>query len=600
MPVAQVPWSDGPPVTPVTAGILDTAMYTYSPGNNHAPNGVLFHAFPPMLTEIMRANPGFSQASTATGASSEVNLLSNGAWQNQGDTSALFSIGADRAGSEGSGQYISRVPGSDGTAGTMEGWHFIWGFPSWAAQAHNGGAGGVIAQTNVSPGNLTFGGFQYASTAQKNTSYVFDLIHCGTPTTGYTIAGICADSGAGSFAYQFSASFSGPGCRFSALWACSAAGGSQYTLGSMPSVLATWTAATEASAANLNGSIASPLQLLTFPPALRVATSLSTAMTANTPLNVALSTPTLDSYGGFSGNTYTVPLTGVYLVHAVASIANGAAGGNCFAGVSVNGTAIWGPAGTFTADSSAVTRPQMTRLLDLQAGDTVKLFAQSSATAQLSSSVPCRLVLKWMGALAPDSTPLTYTSPDAWYRWQAGTPGADLPAAFTSAVGNDIGFLVNRPYLLASQGTAQTGLTANAWHVITMGAGGLIHGSPGDNYGGWVAGSANYYQAIVPGWYLAVATYIQAAITGAANHAAGIGYLTPSGSAQGSSSPDVYQQVASANTTAGRVGAEAVGLYYLNTGDRLQPQYNEVSGSTYSTSSTAGQLSSFGCIWVSE
>jgi hypothetical protein len=571
-------------------------MYTYVAGNNHTPTGILFHSLPPVLSEIAYAALGFSQPSTPTGGSSEQNLFANGKWQNIVDTSALFSIGGDRAGSEGSGQYISRVQGSDGVAGSTGGWHLIWGFAMWSQQTNAGGAGSLISRTNISPGNVSFGGFQLASTAHINSSYVLDFINTGTSPTGYVLAGICADASSGSFAYITSASLAGTASRFCALWG-SDLSGTQSLINGVPVAQEIWYPTTQVTSALVNNSIQYPFQFLNFPPALRVSTALTTSLTANATTVVPVTSPSLDTYAGFASNTYTVPQTGVYLVSAMVSITDSGAN-YCHAGVQVNGNNFLGPAYTFTGGTAGVTRPQMTRLLDLRAGDTVKLIAFSSATTTLSNSVGCRLTMKWMAALATANGSVSFTPPDAWFRWQAGTVGNDLPGIFSIAVGNDVNFLVQRPYLLATQGTAQTSLAAGAWQTLTMGPTGYIHSSPGDNYGGWVSGTANYYQAVVPGWYMAVLCANQAAPSGAANHAAGIGYYDSTGTAQGST-PDLYQEIASNNTT-GPPGAEAIGLYYLRAGDRLKPMYQEVTGATYSTTILTGHASTFGVVWVSE
>lgn len=595
MPTSPAGWSTN---QPLTAQSLNVSMYTYTAGNNHAPTGILFHSLPPMLSEIAYTSLGFSQTSTPTGASSEKNLFANAKWQNIVDVSALYSIGGDRAGSQGSCQYISRVPGSDGTVGGQGGWHLIWGFAMWAHQTNAGGAGALIARTNVSPANLAYGGFQLASTSQNNSSYVLDFIQTAAPTSGYTLAGICADNSSGSFSYITSASLAGTASRFGVLWGCTLSG-TQSLINGVPVAQEVWYPTTQVTSALVNNSIQYPFQFLNFPPALRVSTALSTSLTGGSVTSIAVSSPQLDSYSAFNSNTYTVPQTGVYLVYGLVSYTN--VGANyCYAGVSVNGSNFFGPAHTYTGGSATVTRAQMVRLMDLQAGDSVKLIGFSSTATTLSNSVGCRLTMRWMAALATANSSVSFTQPDAWYRWQAGTPGDALPSIFTTAVGNDVNFLVQRPYLLATQGTSQTSLSAGVWQPLLMAPTGAVHSSAGDNYGGWVSisGTVNYYQAVVPGWYLAILSAKQEAPTTASTHAAGIGYYDSTGTAQGST-PDLYQLIASNNTT-GRAGAEAIGLYYLRTGDQLKPYYNEVSGNAYSTSVASGFNSTFGVVWVSE
>lgn len=574
-------------------------MYTYTAGNNHAPTGILFHSAPPLLTEVAHSALGFSQASTASGASSETVLFSTGNWQNQGDTSAIFSIGGDRAGSEGTGQYISRVPGSDGTAGTQGGWHFIWGFPVWSAQTNAGAAGAFIQQTNVSPGVIVTGGFQQSSTAQRNSPYVFDLVLAAAPNTGYALGGLCADASTNSFAYVTTSSFSGTGCRFNALWACCNITAGQTAVTPMPTPQVAWTASTQVTNTLLNGSISNALQFLNVPPSLRCGTALSTAIAANTPTLVPLTSPQLDPFAGFSSNTYTVQVSGVYLVHGYV-VYSKPTSGDTYAGINVNGTVYYGPSYTVTGAAVTTVQSQVTRLLDLQAGDTVKLFAFATTATTLNSGQPCRLIVKWMAPIAGSSGSVSFTSPDMWFRWQAGTAGSSTPAQFTKAIGNDTNFLLNRPYLIAHQTSAQTALTPGSWITLTMTDTGLVHGSAGDNYGGWTTGASNHYSAVVPGWYLVVVNGVQASPATPSVHEAGIGYFTPTGSNQGSTSPDVYQIIAS-NTSTQLPGADAIGLYYLNTGDRVSPMYQEISGANpYATTVSSGHQSSFGVVWVSE
>ena len=579
---------------------MNLALYTYTAGNNHAPTGILFHSAPPLLTEIARTALGFSQASSPAGANTV--LFAVGKWQNQGDTSALFCIGGDLAGNEGSGQYISRVPGSDGTSGNVGGWHLMWGFPVWAAQTNAGAAGAFIQRTNVSPGPIEFGGFQQSSTSQRNSPYVMDLIQTpnNAPTTGYTIGGECADNSSSSFAYITSSSFSGTGCRWNTLWACCNTS-AQTIIGTFPTVQTSWSANTQITQTVINNNVTIPMQFLNVPPIMRVATSLSTAIAANTNVTVPLTGPQLDPLSGFSGNTWVVPVSGVYLVHGIINF-NKPTSGDTYAGIRVSGgTIYWGPTHTVSGASITTVRTQVTRMLDLVAGDAISLIAFNSVASSLNNAGPCRLLAKWMAPIAGTSGTVSFTPPDMWFRWQAGMSGGTLPSFFTKYIGNDVNFLLNRPYLIAKQGTAQTGLGVGTWATLQMTPTGLVHSSAGDNYGGWtVAGTLNYYTAQVPGWYLVLVNGTQTSPATPSVHAAGIGYYTSTGAAQGSTTPDVYQIIAS-NTSTNLPGADAIGLYYLNTGDRVAPMYQEVSGAaTWSTTVSAGHQSAFGVVWVSE
>jgi hypothetical protein len=599
----------------ITARALNTALYTYSPGNNHAPTGILFHAMPPMLTEVARAAFGFAQSSSPTGASSETPLVGSGYWQNSCDTSAVFSIGADLAGAEAYGAFTAAVPGSSGSASTgiggsaaaAGGWHLFWGFPMWAKQTNTGAAGALIQGVTggtATGGNITFGGFQRSSTSFNNASYVLDLLNSteGTVSSGWALAGICADASSNTFAYATSSALAGTASRLGALWACGNSG-SLPVIGTLPVIQSAWAGTTPVTSSVLNNSITSTLQFLNLQPSFRVATAVSPSILAGSTTAITLGTAQLDTHSGWNSvaATYTVPVTGVYLVHGCLSVVNFSGTGNSiYAGVRVGTVNTYGPAYTQAGGSASVLRAQITRLLDLQAGDAVQLTALATANAGLSNSEPTRFLMKWMAALAGSSNSAAWTVPDLWYRWQAGAPGSSLPSLFTQYVGNDLNFLINRPYFLGYQSTAQSGLSAATWYTVQMGsAAGIIHASAGDNYGGWVSGTANRYAAQVPGWYLATLMVSQASPNANATHAAGISYYT-SGTIAQSTTPDMFQVITSDTATA-IPGAEAIGLYYLDAGDYLQPEINQLGGNaTYSTSVSAGHQSTFGVVWVSE
>jgi hypothetical protein len=243
----------------------------------------------------------------------------------------------------------------------------------------------------------------------------------------------------------------------------------------------------------------------------------------------------------------------------------------------------------------------VTRLLDLNAGDTVQLYCyhnkSSSTTLNNGSQAPCRLILQWMGALGTPST--LWANPDPGYRWQAGDP--NLVSDFNTHLVNDLGFLVNRPYLLTYQATAQTGVADNSNQlVVTDSATGQVHASVGDNYSGWTSGSSNQYTCQRAGWYLVVGSFVIAHIgTGATTtsllasaFAAGLGY-NQANNYDG-------QQL---HTTSGALspGADVVRVIYMGVSDTISFNMN-VSGSTFNTSvnNLADQTSHFGLVWLGQ
>ena len=54
------------------------------------------------------------------------------------------------------------------------------------------------------------------------------------------------------------------------------------------------------------------------------------------------------------------------------------------------------------------------------------------------------------------------------FHWMAGFPASSIPGLLTEHLGNDLNFLVNRPYFTGYQATAQTGLTVGTWTAVTI------------------------------------------------------------------------------------------------------------------------------------
>ena len=585
MPLAPASWGTD---LPVTAKAMNTALYTYTPGNAHTPSGILFHANRPLLVEGLAA--AANQGSSLQGTYTNMGGLT---WKNYYDNSVMFGNGADFQYATGTGRFNARVAGSSGVAGSASGYYLIWGNASFTGTANAGGSGAAINEN----GTTVPGGLQLSSTTRFNAGYALDLSVVGQGAV-FGLMGYCADSSAGSFGYNYhQPDYSGDVPRLYAAWTGVSSGGG--TVSTLPAP-ASYTSATSITSSLLNGTtgINGPLSFLDYPPLLRASAAVSQSLTSSTVTVVGVGAATIDTWSGYntSTHTYTVPVSGVYLVYGLVFYASGSTN-TLTAGVQVNGTLnLFGPA--YTAAGSGNSACQMTRLLDLHAGDTVSLITYTTgASNSTGTAAPCRLVLVWLSSLAPSDGAWSWTPPLTGYRWQAGTPGSQLPALFTQHLTNDLSFLLQRPYLLAYQSSAQTGLSQNAFHVITMNTlGGRVHTAAGDSYGGWTSGSSNLYTAPADGWYLVQGGYIQA-----------IPSLTPAvcwaGITQapaGSQTPDEYQHMST--TSASRPpGAEAVGMYYLRAGDTVQPVYQQQDGGgTFSTSVAAGQESSFGIVWMCE
>jgi hypothetical protein len=572
---------------PPTAKQMNTALYTYTPGSNFTPTGILFHANRSALVEGLQVS--LSQASSSVGS---LTILSgSGNWKNYFDNTALFGAGADELYDTANGWLNPGVSGSAGVAGSIGGNFVIWGFPCFAATTNVRGAGSYLNENTV----LVSGGKQLSSTTHDNCSYVLDVVTAASEQKT-TLEGWCADTSGNTFSYRVNAvDYSGEGTRFYGFWCGVLSGGS--VVSSVPAP-PTWSNSSTVASAVLNGAaIGEPLALLNNPPILRLGSSVSGAsMTANTLEVVSLGALTqVDTYGAWAAGSdaYIVPISGVYLVHGYVFYSTTTVS-NVQAAIIINtSTVVYGPA--YQAITGINFGCEVTRLLDLEAGDEVQLGTFTNANNTLGSDL-CRLVIVWMGAIASASNSLSFTPPSTGYRWQAGTSGIALVTAFQEHLTNDVSFLIQRPYLLAYQGTAQTGLSASAFHTITMDTvAGQVHGSAGDPYGGWHTSSGGFYAAPVDGWYLVTAGFTQSALASGTVSCLAAILQSPAGS----QSPDWYQHVSTTSTVL-NPGAEAIGIYYLRAGDSVQPQYQQQSGSSFSTTVTAGRQSSFGVIWLSE
>jgi len=410
--------------------------------------------------------------------------------------------------------------------------------------------------------------------------------------------------GGGGGGYNQNAGANGSDGQVTLTWTTSS--NSNYGTGNVPAPLAAWNDTTPVTAALLNGNtgVAGVVNFLANPPVLRAHATTTQSIANSTAATVALGVVDTDTYSGWnsSTNTYTVAQPGIYLAGAlVPYAANGT--GIRTAGISVNGTIYWGPPSNGgSADLCSVPKTQM---FSLNIGDTVQLatWQNSGGALGTATAAQARMFLVWLCAQgAPATVP---GAPDPGFRWQSGTPGAALPGLMTQHLSQDLGFLVQRPYLLAYQSAAQSGLTQNAFSTVVLDqAKGIVHADAGDNYGGWTSGSSNNYAAVVPGWYLCAGEFF--ATESAASGASVIGAILPStsGGFTPSVTPDWYQhQTATTNTGLGG-GVTVLGLYYLEAGESLTPQieaqsYTATFGTLAGTASSGQVNSQFGMVWIS-
>lgn len=369
------------------------------------------------------------------------------------------------------------------------------------------------------------------------------------------------------------------------------ASGSGYGTPQLPAPFTNWSDATAVGTTssvdvnvNSNTGIRDVLNFLANPPVLRVSQAAGTSIPASTLTQVPFTsvTPTVDNYTGWSSGTYTVRRDGLYLFHGLVSFAAGASGAVRAAAATINGTSYWGPpAPPATAGTTNVAK---TQVFDLKAGDTVSLSCFQSGTGALALDTgnQTRFLLAWLGELGPPATafaaPFTFTPPDTTFQWAAATlptaQGGNLTALLQQHLGNDLSFLVNRPYLLAHAAPG-TGLTASAFSPVSFNSdSGQVHVVTGDNYGGFGAGPSGVYTAQAAGWYLCAGEiFITAPASSGPTVIAGL-QLSSSGGVTPANPVDYYQQNTATTSASFGGGAAIYGLVYLNVGESVTPMIN--------------------------
>lgn len=388
-------------------------------------------------------------------------------------------------------------------------------------------------------------------------------------------------------------------------------------VGPVPAPQVTWNGAM--TSAIMNGPTGSQqaLALLNNPPTLRAAQGLTTSIPNNSATAVTFSNapyinPGIDSYNAYNTATgvYTAPLNGYYLAMATMPFTNNSTGVR-YAGFSVNAggtvTTYQGPAYSAVTAANATSACAF-RVLDLHANDTISAtaFQNSGGALALSAQSPGLLSRFGLMYLCPytNAGVLAFTPPNTAFHWFAGIPPAQLAAFLNQHLGNDINFLLNKPMFSGYQASAQTGFVNGTWNTVTIDTiTGLLHGSGGDNYGGWNA-SLNAYVARQPGWYLVLSEVYASLPTLATGYVAAGIKCSSSGGIVPTTSPDQYQTVFFPQTSGPVSGAAAVGCYFLNAGEYVQPMI-KATGWTAGTWGTAvgtspSVNSQFTVIWVAE
>jgi hypothetical protein len=607
MPLPVAPWIGD---TFPTSKSLNLACYTCD-GTLNKPNGILFHALRYVTYEALGARSTGTVAFDGSPTGGTRTIIGDAG---EDYPAVALLDGAGYYGQSSDGTYWlsgytfkPAIAGGVGDGITPGGWTIICHFIPVGNGSDQQAVGADIEDNNA---------FQCAGSRQRPPGSTaldvcpFFLDIFDTQGAKMQPAIIVVDSGSNSTTPTVNTTdSSGETGRWFTIWeGVSNSQAANYGTPATPApysgyMTSTTIGTTGAATVNLNGAsgIAGPLDFLSNPPMWRNTISSSQNTSTATATQITLSgTQQVDNYGGYSSSSYTVQRPGLYLCHAVTPwTASTSARRNT--GISVGSTVYWGPG--YQACQGGSTISTKTQIFSLQAGDVIKLWAQqdTGGSLTLSNADETRIFMAWLGL---EGTPSTlWTPPDTSFRWQAGTPGNQLPALFQTHIANDIGFLVNRPYLMAYQSSAQSGFSSNSWNTIHMNVlGGIVHSDTGDNYSGWTSGGSNLYSAQQPGWYLAVAemfgtypgTPTTAGITAGFN-------TTTSGGRTPSASPDWYQEMFACSQTY-PPGATAVGMYYLETGETIQPQLQGQSytGSSWGTQVATGVNSHVELVWISE
>ena len=607
MPTQPSPWYSGP----LSPQQLNLAMYSFD-GSGYGATGILFHSHRLIMAESMTA---CRIVSVSTGGTWNVFQGSTTTAFSIIDNATLFGLGAEYPGIYAVYHFVPQGLGANGyggtgptaTGGNYLAAHFATATVAGATPAAVGAGMYVQAGTAGASVFSAQGVIQAQSTQHTAQSFYLDLVNTGTNNNTWQPAGFYADA---SLTIETPASSStdtaGNVPRNLWVWASVTTGGS--TVSSVPTPQQSWTGPVTSALMNGPSGPVQALTLLNNPPALRVTQALTTSLTTATVTTVPFTARgTIDTYAAFGTATsaYTAPLNGLYLSFPTISFASNGTGAR-YAGLSVTSgtvtTAIQGPA--YAASGAGAMSVTGIRVLDLNAGDTVKATAYQNSGGGLAlgggtwNSRFCLLYLCPYSAGGVNS----FTPPMTAFHWMAGFPASSIPGLLTEHLGNDLNFLVNRPYFTGYQATAQTGLTVGTWTAVTIDTvAGLIHGVSGDNYAGW-SDYSNSYAAPVAGWYLVISE-IYAALPSLTTGYLSAGIKVPtSGGITPVTSPDIYQTVYFPLESGPVPGAAAVGCYYLNAGETVQPVAlaQGWSGSTWSTASAAATRSQFTVLWLSE
>jgi hypothetical protein len=571
-------------------------------------SGLEFHAHRPLLAEVLTeggtAYAALTPQSIQSGGISAFSII---------DTTALFGVGGDYPSTFSLFHFVNSVPASAGAGGQVGGWWLTWNFPD--LETVTDPPGGVGAGMVENSSFLALGVFQYGNASGHNCPWYLDLISSGGGANTWKPGFYWLTPSAPQFVV--SDDTSGETTRMGFLWQ-SVADAYATPVSSVPSVPLSWGTVTSAA---LN-SMGSALALLNTPPTLRVSTTSGQTFSSNSVTSVQFTgAPGVDNYQGWStaSTHYVVQLPGLYLFSPTVVWGTASSGGIRWTSLQTiaGGTSILYQGPTYAAtpvgpgvSGAGLTSTSVIRVLSLNAGDVVNAIGlqNSGISVSLYTGYASRLIGAWMGQQAPVGSVLTYSAPSTGFRFQAGAlSGSELTAALNDRLGNDVNFLLNRPYFTGYQAQEQTGFTLSTWHQVNMDTlGAPPRGGNGDNYGGW--SSANHwYSSQVAGWYLCIADlYAVPPASGTAGVLTAGLFVSTSGGVTPANTPELYQKVPYPISTGGPPpGVTAMGVYYLLPGEYVYPAIYATgwggTWGTYTSSSTVATVhSQFSCFYICE
>jgi hypothetical protein len=548
-------------------------------------NGVGWHAQRPLYKSHL--TPGTPLPFTANTWEQQYNtqiIGGQGAWTPVVDTAAFLGGRGDLAAA---GAYQpSGLTAGGGAATATGGLGLFWSYQPLTTNATGTGAAGI--------GTVGTGSPFMVGTQHPNNGNNFGVTpwaaaigdHGQQNLTGYYYGATAPAAYSGTLNDG-----SGAPPRQMGFWA-SVYRANGATVGAIPTITTGYTPTSALTQTGMNANIQQTMNLLNMPPLLSVKAAGGTSCPINTNTPIIYPAATYDTYAGFNQSTgvYTVPLSGLYLVMAFAGFDSPGAG-RIRTGVFINGSSnvYNGPISQTLAGAACNT--SKVQIFSLNAGDTIQHFVFQANTSPLTTSTfnEPNMHIVYLGAQgAPNPLP---SVPDFTYLFAAGTPGSQMPGILNSHLANDLQFLLQRPYCMAYQSTAQAAFGNASTTALQLQTNqGMVHGDTANNYGGW--NGSTTYTAPRNGWYLCVQEFFMAAMN-ANDYVTGAFLVTPAGAL----GPDYYEQKIAWTGTGG--GASAMGLYYLRSGDSISPAaYWRGHTGTVATDISVGK-SHFEAVWMS-